>query len=152
MSKLSRYFVQTAVVLLGITGVGKIASVFGAQIMLLQLDPLIGIPFRYMLFLAGVMEFTTACLCLLTRRLKLKTLLIAWISTCFVVYRAGLWAIHWARPCHCLGGLTDTLHISPETGDTIMKIVLGYLLLDAYRMNLSPGLRSFTCNRLRNRV
>jgi len=50
------------------------------------------------------------------------------LATNFVVYRVGLWWIGWHRPCGCLGNLTDLLGISPHTADTIMKLVLAYLL------------------------
>jgi len=40
----------------------------------------------------------------------------------------------WHRPCGCLGNLTDLdlLGISPHTADTIMKLVLAYLLVGSY--------------------
>ena len=132
MLKLHRYFVLTAGVIFGITGIAKVISVFGTQMMLLQSDPLIGISFRHLLLLTGVVELAIACLCLFTNKHKLNTLLIAWISTSLVMYRAGLWAMNWQRPCHCLGNLTDVLHISPETADTAMKIILAYLLIGSY--------------------
>ena len=34
--------------------------------------------------------------------------------------------------CDVLGNLTDALHISPQTADTAMKIILGYLLVGSY--------------------
>jgi uncharacterized membrane protein YGL010W len=132
MSKIHRYFILTAGVILGITAIAKIVSAFGAQMFLLQLDPLTGLSFRHLLLLAAAMELPIACLCLFTNKLKLNTLLIAWISTSFLVYRVGLWQMNWQHPCHCLGNLTDALHISPETADTSMKIILGYLLLGSY--------------------
>jgi hypothetical protein len=132
MTKINRYFVLTAGAVLGITGIAKTISLFGTQMMLIQSDPLIGISFRHLLLLAGVVELAIACLCLFTNKLKLNILLIAWISTSFVVYRVGLWAMNWRRPCHCLGNLTDALHIPPETADTAMKIILAYLLIGSY--------------------
>jgi hypothetical protein len=132
MSKLPRFFILTVGMILGITGIAKIVSVCGTQMMLLQLDPLFSMSFRHLLLFAGLVELAIACLCLFTSKIKLNTLLIAWISTSFIVYRAGLWAINWRRPCHCLGNLTDTLHISPETADAAMKIILAYLLIGSY--------------------
>src|SRR5437868_6530567 len=109
MSKFHSYFLLVAGLILAITGISKIVSVFGSQLMLLQLDPLFGISFRHLLLLTGIVELAIASLCLLTKKFQLNTLLIAWISTSFVMYRAGLWAINWRRPCHCLGSLTDAL-------------------------------------------
>src|ERR1022692_729687 len=37
-----------------------------------------------------------------------------------------------AKLCACLGNLTDALHISPQTAETAMKIILGYLPLGSY--------------------
>jgi hypothetical protein len=34
--------------------------------------------------------------------------------------------------CPCLGNLTDALHITPQTADTAMKIILTYLLIGSY--------------------
>jgi hypothetical protein len=132
MSKLHHYFILTSGVILGITGIAKITSALGSVRLLLLTDPLIGLSFRHLLLLVGLVELAIACLCLFTNKIKLNTLLIAWISTSFVVYRVGLWAINWRRPCHCLGNLMDALHISPETADTTMKIILAYLLIGSY--------------------
>jgi len=49
-----------------------------------------------------------------------------------VVYRLGLWWMHWHRPCSCLGNLTDALHISPQVADNVMKVLLAYLLIGSY--------------------
>jgi hypothetical protein len=40
--------------------------------------------------------------------------------------------MNWHRPCNCLGNLTDALHISPQTADNIMKLLLAYLLIGSY--------------------
>jgi hypothetical protein len=132
MSKLNRYFIYTAGVILCITAIAKIISVFGTQEILMQPDPLIGLSFHRLLLIAGIVELIIGCLCLFTKKIKLSNLLVAWLSTCFTVYRIGLWAINWRRPCHCLGNLTDTLHISPQTADAAMKIILAYLLIGSY--------------------
>ena len=127
-----RFISLTGGLILGITGVAKIVSVFGTQMMLVQQDPLFGISFRHLLLLVGITELIIASLCLFTNKPKRNALLIAWMSTSFVVYRLGLWAMNWKRPCHCLGNLTDALHISPEMADTFMKIILAYLLVSSY--------------------
>jgi len=99
---------------------------------LLQVDPLIGLSFRHLLLIAEVVESVVAYFCLFTKKIKLNTLLIAWLSTSSIVYRIGLWRINWQRPCSCLGSLTDALHIPPQTADTAMKIILAYLLIGSY--------------------
>lgn len=132
MSQLQRYFILTAGGILGITGIAKIISVFGTQLILVQSDPLFGFSFRNLMLAAGAVELAVACLCIFTKQPKRNTLLIAWLSTSFIIYRLWLWLLNWQRPCHCLGNLTDVLHISSQTADIAMKIVLGYLLIGSY--------------------
>jgi hypothetical protein len=97
-------------------------------------DPLIGIPFRQLLLLVGLVELLIAFFCLFTDKRRLSLLAVAWISTNFLVYRLGLWFIGWHRPCGCMGSLTDLLHISPRLADNIMKGVLAYLLIGSYAL------------------
>ena len=87
-------------------------------------DPLIGIPFRQLLLLVGLGELVLAFFCLFSDKRRFSLLAVAWISTNFLVYRAGLWFIGWHRPCGCMGSLTDMLHLSPHAVDNIMKGVL----------------------------
>jgi hypothetical protein len=134
MPKLVRYYILSVGAILGVAAIAKIVSVFGTARVLLIQDPLIGISFRKLIILAGVVELVIASLCLSTNRLKLNSLMVAWLSTSFVVYRFGLWWINWQRPCHCLGNLTDALHIPPQTADTVMKFILAYLLIGSYTM------------------
>jgi hypothetical protein len=70
--------------------------------------------------------------CIFSKRTWLPAGLLAWLATSFLIYRIGLVAIGYHRPCHCLGNLTDALHIPPQTADTAMKIILAYLLLGSY--------------------
>lgn len=132
MLKLTRIFILTSGVIFGITAISKIISAFGTQELLRQTDPLIGFSFRNLFLLAGWVELGIAASCLLIEKNRLNALLIAWASTFFAVYRVGFWLLKWKRPCHCLGNLTDALHISPQTADTVMKIVLSYLLIGSY--------------------
>jgi hypothetical protein len=37
-----------------------------------------------------------------------------------------------AKPCKCLGNLTDAIHIPPQTAESVMKITLAYLLVGSY--------------------
>ena len=73
-----------------------------------------------------------ALVCFFSKRQTLALGLVAWMSTNFVVYRLGLWWMDWKKPCNCLGNLTDALHISPQTADNIMKVILAYLLIGSY--------------------
>jgi hypothetical protein len=80
----------------------------------------------------GMFELVIASICLFGKSQKLALGLIAWLATNFVVYRLGLWWMEWKKPCSCVGNLTDALHLSPQLADSIMKVILAYLLIGSY--------------------
>lgn len=84
------------------------------------------------MLLVGLLEIAVASVCLFSKQPVVALGLTAWLSTNFVLYRLGLWWMDWKSPCGCLGNLTDALHISPQTADNIMKVLLAYLLIGSY--------------------
>ena len=132
MHSLNRFFVRAAGVILGVTALAKIVSIFSSAPLMLMEDPLLGISFRYLLLLAGIAELAVAVSCFSSRNVKRNILFIAWLSTLFLTYRFGLWLIDWHRPCHCLGHLTELLHMRPQMADNMMKAVLLFLLVGSY--------------------
>jgi hypothetical protein len=123
------FFILSAGVIFAITGIAKVLSAFGKVGVLLVVDPILGLPFRYVLFGAGLLELAVSILCLFGARKRFSALPVAWLAISFLLYRVGCWWVGWKRPCPCLGSLTDALGISPETADSIMKVALAYLLL-----------------------
>jgi hypothetical protein len=115
-----------------ITGVAKALSATGIARVLNTPDPLLGMRFRELMLFTGLLEVIIALLCLLPARPRLGLILLAWLSTMFVIYRVGLWLIGWEQPCHCMGTLTDALRITPTLADRIMKCVLAYLIASGY--------------------
>ncbi len=130
--KIISYYFYSAGALLLITATAKIITCF-AGIPLLQMpDPIMLIPYRILFLLVGTLELVIAWVCLWRNKTALKAQLVAWLATCFIAYRLGLFLFDHLRPCPCLGNLTDALHISPQTGDVAMKIILAYLLIGSY--------------------
>jgi hypothetical protein len=129
-----RVFVLTAGAILPLTGVAKMWSAFSGTKLLLVADPILGIQIRHLMLAVGIAELVIAAVCLLSKTSRLAMVLVAWLATNFLVYRVGLWWIGWKKPCGCLGNLTDALHISPQTADSIMKGLLVYLLLPSYAL------------------
>lgn len=125
--------------MLGATGLAKLLAASGSSHALDILDPLIGIPFRQLMALVGVVELLIAFLCLFTERRWLSVVAVCWMATSFLVYRVGLWLLGWHGPCGCMGSLTTVLHLSPHAADSIMKAVLAYLLIGSYAAMLSQG-------------
>ena len=129
---LSKLFMRSAGAILFVTGAGKVWSVFGSARILGYVDPILGLQFRQLFLALGVMEILVALVCLFSRHQAVATTLVAWLATIFLVYRLGLFWMDWRRPCGCLGNLTDALHLSPQTADNIMKVMLAYLLVGSY--------------------
>lgn len=127
-----KHILVSAGAILALTGLAKVWSAFGSARLLNTPDPLLGIPFGHLMLAVGVLELLIASVCLFSHAQKLSLALVAWLATNFVIYRLGLWWIGYHKPCSCLGNLTDALHISPQTADTAMKIILAYLLIGSY--------------------
>jgi hypothetical protein len=125
-------FVKAAGLVLSTTGVAKAFSAIGSARALDTPDPFVGLPFRQLFLLLGLLELLVAFFCLFTERRRLGLLTVAWLSTNFLVYRLGLWFIGWHRPCGCMGSLSEMLHLSPRAADNIMKGVLAFLLVGSY--------------------
>jgi hypothetical protein len=92
------------------------------------------LPFGYLMLTVGLLELGIAVDCLFGKTEKRSLTLVAWLATNFLVYRIGLWWVGWRKPCGCLGNLTDALHLSPQSADTIMKGLLAYLLIGSYAL------------------
>jgi hypothetical protein len=129
---LVQFFLWLAGIMLFITAAAKITSSFGQAPILMLPDPILMFSFRTVLIVIGCIELFVAIVCVSSRRIVLQAGLVAALSSTFTIYRFGLAWIGYKRPCQCMGNLTEILHISPETADTAMKIVLGYLLVGSY--------------------
>ena len=129
---LTKAFIVSGWVILAITGIAKVWSGFGNSKLLAVADPILGIQFGHLMLAVGTAEIVIALVCFFSQRQTVALGLVAWLATNIVFYRVGLWWMDWHRPCSCLGNLTDSLHISPQLADNIMKVVLAYLLLGSY--------------------
>jgi hypothetical protein len=130
--KLRRFFILSSGGLLFVTAVAKLVSASGNARILQYLDPVLAIPFRNVFWSVGALEIAVALVCFFGKQEMLQAGLIAWLATNFVVYRLGLLWVGYHKPCPCLGNLTEALHISPHTGNTVLKIILAYLLIGSY--------------------
>jgi hypothetical protein len=137
-----KWFILSSGVILVITGIAKVWSGMGNSKLLTVADPILWVRFGQLMLVAGAVEIAVALICLFSKRQILAIGLVAWLSTNFLIYRAGLWWMDWKRPCGCLGNLTDALHISPQAADNIMKGVLGYLLVGSYFLLIRQWLES----------
>ncbi len=130
--RLFKIFPISAGVILCFTGLAKVWTAFGNVKILIVSDPILHIQFRHLMLAVGMMELVLGIFCFFKKWRTLTTRLVAFFGTNFLVYRLGLWWIDWRKPCNCLGNLTDVLNIPPQTADTVMKIILAYLLIGSY--------------------
>jgi hypothetical protein len=115
-----------------ISGVAKAVSAFGTSEILKQSDPVFGMRYDNLFLTAGIIELLVAIYCAFGKDQAWSLILLAWISTGFLVYRFGLHWVGWQRPCPCLGTFTTALYISPELADNLLKGILTYILLGSY--------------------
>jgi hypothetical protein len=134
------YFVRSAGFVFLLTGFAKLWSAFGAAGILAIPDQVLGVQYRPLLVMAGLLELGIAYVCIFTGKHNLSLALTAWIATEFLLYRIGLLLLANPHPCRCLGDVTDALHISPVVADNLMKGVLTYLLVGSYGVLLSNWL------------
>jgi hypothetical protein len=130
--RLDKLFISSSIIVLALASFAKLVSVTGRAEILDFPDPLLGLTNRHILYGVAFIELSLVVFLFSSRNNWLKSILIAWLSSCFLLYHFGLWLLHPKKPCPCFGNLTDALHIPPQTADTAMKIILAYLLIGSY--------------------
>jgi hypothetical protein len=131
--KLTGSFVGSAVVILAVTAVIKLAAATGEARILAQADPLLAFfSNRQMMILAALLEAFVVGVILWEPDRFRQAALVAWIGTVFLAYRLGLWWIGHEGACPCLGNVTRSIGLSPAKEDLGVKILLGYLVLGSY--------------------
>lgn len=135
MSKSQLFTVVSGILLLA-TGLAKLASAFGSAPILYSTSPILPLSFRNLMLFAGILESGIGVYCVIRRSQDIAVLMIAWVSTIFLVYRLSLWAVDWKLPCPCMGSLTTMLHLTPEHSDNIIKVILAGLLAGSYTIIL----------------
>jgi hypothetical protein len=125
-------FIFSAGLLLLVTAMAKFISASGSAKILITIDPIFAISFRYVLVLVGICELVIVIVCFFGKRLGLQAGLVAWLATSFLAYRFCLVWLGYHKPCSCLGNLTDALSIPPQIADNAMKFILAYLLIGSY--------------------
>ncbi len=140
LSLVCRYFLISVGSILLITGAAKIYSALGSARLLDTWDPIfgpsLGLTFRHLLFLVGVLELLLAYGCMFQRVTQgVGLYLVVCLAVVCFVYRTGLSLVNWQGACPCLGRLSDALRISPEGVDRMMKGVLAYMFVGGFALS-----------------
>ena len=137
-SQLQKYLILSFGLVFFITGMAKVLSAFGKARVLEEYDPILGLSFAHLMLVAGILELGLAGLCWRLGRAmnppatRRATIAVVWFSTLLVGYRFGLHFVDWHHPCRCLGDYTQALHLSEETADAVMMVILSYLFFGSY--------------------
>jgi hypothetical protein len=126
------FYLMSASVILLVAGIAKVIASRGNAEILIEPDPILGIPFQALFLCVGVVEIIVALMCLFYRRVELSAELLAWLATNLSIYRLGLLLAGYSKPCGCFGNLTEALHISSVKAGLTMEGILAYLLIGSY--------------------
>jgi len=129
--KLIDSYIYSSAALLILTATAKFVSITGRAQILNQADPIFIVPYRTVFFLTGGIEVAVALVCFFSKRLWLRSCLLAWMATQFLAYRLGIGLIN-VHYCGCLGTLTDALPMNANLVHTLLVVMLAYLLAGSY--------------------
>src|SRR5437868_3941207 len=106
-------FLTSCGIILTLTAAAKLVSAAGNAAILRDLDPLLRVQNRTLLYSVAVAESVVVIFITFGRGVLLKMVSVAWLSLCFLSYRIGD-AIIGVTTCPCLGNITDNLHLRPS--------------------------------------
>ena len=129
------YIYLTAVILF-VTATVEFSSAVGSTPILDWLDPLLLVSNRHVFMLGSLMDAGVSAFLFLGKERGAKVMLIGWLASIYVIYRAGLW---WAGvpilSCY-MGNLTDSFPISVETLNHMAWGLLAWLLVGSHAVSL----------------
>lgn len=123
---IANIFLATCGIILFLTASAKIISAIGHASILNELDPLLKIQYRYLLYSVSGVELTVVFFLCFGRSHLLKMISIAWLSLCFILYRFAS-ALMGIKTCPCLGNITDNLPLRHTTINMILMSSLVYM-------------------------
>jgi hypothetical protein len=129
MKQLVKFFIYSAGGILLAAALIRLAiAADGASVLTLP-EPMLGIPIRYAVLMAGAFELMVALICLFGRKMETQIYWLAWLAANFIVYRVGLFCMHCHLQATCLGSLTDPLQLSRGVTGQLFSLIPLYLLV-----------------------
>ena len=155
LAKLQRPFLTSALLLLAFTAVAKLISAAGSAAILAQADPVIGLPTRWVLILAGGVELAVSIVILLSRSRLVPSLLVAIVGAEFLLYRAVFQIGNFSRGCPCLGSFSAWANLPESTVNNLLWAVavwlcIGGLFSFIVSLSLETGRTSLVVNERRS--
>src|ERR1051325_1698424 len=129
--KIQERFLQSAAVILFVTAIAKLLSAAGSSVELEHHDPILVLTNRHVFILVAIIELALSAFLLISRHRLLGLLLVAWLATNFLVYRAGLHSVGAPAFCNCIGSY-NRISLSPFALNLLLLVALGWLLAGSY--------------------
>lgn len=131
MSKYPRLLIATKVSLyiVLVAGVSKIISAFGDATILSLPDPILPTTNRMAIVIAGIVEIGVALYGLKYPMSRRAVVSLLWLGSTLAIYKIGILKYGGAKPCGCLGSITDILHIPPDVANIISTVIIIIMLL-----------------------
>ena len=154
MDKLQKYcqvYIRSVACLLTLTSVAKIYSATGNVKILTLSEGLLPMSNRQALVLVGCIELAISLYLFCGKSGLVKLVCIAWLSGNFVLYRIASALLVIAKPCPCLGVLTEKLPLKPATINGILIGILVYMVCGSafFLFELRRGGETFYAGRIR---
>lgn len=100
-------------------------------------DPVLGIPLRLAVLLAGALELGAALFCLFGSRTRLQIAALVWLATNLVVYHVGLYWMKVHPQGTFLGSLTDPLHLAGTKMGLVVRVLPVVFVVGSYATAIS---------------
>ena len=130
MSKWTQFYFKGAALLLCISALAKATSCFQKTPILYTTDPVFNIEFKFLLAAVSGLEIIGALICLFSDNGLLKSIYVAWLSTCFLAYRMEFMLVGY-KPCPCLGFITRDIGIPHAMATFFSLFALNYMVIGA---------------------
>lgn len=140
--KLTRAFILSAGGLLLAAALERLLIFLGNSPLVRHPDALLGIPVPLGVLAVGLAQLAAALVCLLGRSPRLSAVLVLWLGSNYVVFRAGLFWLGLHPDWTSIGALTDPLQLARgNSGMVVHYGVPGYLLAGSGAVLLWPWVR-----------
>ncbi len=116
--------VRVCAVVLLVTAWAKFVSALGDGQMMREVDPIFGLRFRWLFVVVGLIETVLALYLWFGGSWRRRGQVLLFFASQVLLYRIGLFALHYRKPCNCLGDITEALGVSAGNVDIAMRFVL----------------------------
>lgn len=128
IAPMKNVFFQIAALILLLTAGAKIYSSTGSMPILSRLDPILPLTVKQVLLSVASVEIIVAACLLASQNNRLRSASLLWLSGNYMAYRTALHFSNIKKPCHCLGNITDALHVAPDVANTAEWLIMGYFI------------------------